>query len=74
MGNTARGTKKTPGKVWMFVDEPVRKRLNRYKQILDITDTGVTDQNATLTALLDKVGAPGVDEPVQIVTSEAVQP
>jgi hypothetical protein len=72
------GTRKINGKAWMQIDEPVRARLNRYKLLLGIADNGITDQTAAITALLDKVGAPGADETVRIIavesTQQAVQP
>lgn len=67
------GTKKLNGKAWMQIDEGVRARLNRYKLLLGIADNGVTDQTATIVALLDKAGAPGADESVRIIAVESAQ-
>lgn len=57
------GTKKEDGKAWMRVDEAQRARLNLYKAMIGITDSNVTDQTASLRALLDAAGVPSVPMP-----------
>lgn len=54
------GTKKENGKVWMKVDERERARLNLYKAMIGVNDANVTDQTASLRALLDTAGVPSV--------------
>ena len=54
------GTKKEDGKVWMKVDERERARLNLYKAMIGVNDANVTDQTASLRALLDTAGVPSV--------------
>jgi hypothetical protein len=54
------GTKKEDGKAWMRVDEVERARLNLYKAMIGVADNSVTDQTASLRALLDAAGVPSV--------------
>lgn len=66
------GTKKTGGRVFIYVDERLRARLNLYKAQLGV-ETGVMDQNATIEALLDNVGVPAGNAAVER-PAQAVQP
>lgn len=59
------GTKKANGRVFIFVDERLRARLNLYKAQLGV-ETGVMDQNAAIESLLDNAGVPaGNSAPAQ---------
>jgi hypothetical protein len=46
--------------MWMKVDERERARLNLYKAMIGVNDANVTDQTASLRALLDTAGVPSV--------------
>ena len=65
-------TKKANARVFIYVDDALRARLNLYKTILGVQDTGTMDQNDTIRALLDKAGAPTGETLAQI--AEQVQP
>lgn len=62
-----QGTRKIPGRAWMYVGEETRRRLNLYKAVIGARDASVTNQDETIAALLDQVGAPALDSGAQTV-------
>ena len=54
------GTKREGSLVWMKVDAAERARLNLYKAMIGIADSNITDQSASLRALLNAQGVPSV--------------
>ena len=48
------------GQAWIYLSRATRARLNMYKQIHGLNADSVLDQERTITALLDAVGAPSV--------------
>jgi hypothetical protein len=55
-----QGTRKIPGRAWMYVGEETRRRLNLYKALIGAQDMSVTNQDETIAALLDQAGAPSL--------------
>lgn len=50
------------GQAWIYLSRATRARLNMYKLLHGLSADSVLDQEQTISALLDAVGAPTVPD------------